>query len=266
MDRALDPHLLIGMPHLTPNGLSETWLMKELGHRHWLMLARDMGMEDADFRTVSGEEAYAAICATSLTQARLDQVKANSILTIRSELSVVSRSQTSTTHDLFSDGQMIGRVELISAFVRREIECRNHSLARVAMRAQQASSYQLNDLAKNAADIRNARIADYWGMSVSSTEPLRSFRFDPCLSQEFNGAGLFYFVQFQALTDRALDAWFPGRQALKRRDVFFLGNIEPNESLTFDLIGLSNNDNSLHGQIRREAGNVIAVVFMSFDG
>jgi len=73
-------------------------------------------------------------------------------------------------------------------------------------------------------------------------------------------------VQFQALTDRALDAWLPGSKALKRRDVFFLGNIDPNDSLTFDLIGLSNNDNFLHSQIRREAGNVIAVVFLSFDG
>ena len=25
MERALDPHLLVGMPHLTPHGLSETW-------------------------------------------------------------------------------------------------------------------------------------------------------------------------------------------------------------------------------------------------
>ena len=49
MARALEPHLLIGMPHLTPHGLSETWLMKELGHRHWLMLTRDLGMDNADF-------------------------------------------------------------------------------------------------------------------------------------------------------------------------------------------------------------------------
>ncbi|SIQ02849.1 probable biosynthetic protein, Pnap_2097 family [Rhizobium sp. RU20A] len=264
MDRALEPHLLIGMPHLTPHGLSETWLMKELGHRHWLMLARDLGMNNADFRTIDGEEAYAAICATSLSEARFDIVKANSILTIRSELSTVSRSQTSTTHDLYVANRKIGRVELISAFVHRAIKGRNQSLARTALQVPQAGPYKLNQLAKTAADIRNSRISGHWGIPVTITEPLRSFRFDPAVSQEFNGAGLFYFAEFQALADRALDAWFPHREALKRRDIFFLGNIERSESLVFDLVAASDNGDNLHGQIRRRSGDPIAKIFMSY--
>lgn len=264
MDRALEPHLLIGMPHLTPHGLSETWLMKELGHRHWLMLARDLGMDNADFRNIDGEEAYAAICATSLSEARLDCVKANAILTIRSELSTVSRSQTSTTHHLFAESRKIGRVELISAFVHRKIEGRNHSLARAAVRTQQAVPNKLNQLAKTAADIRNSRISSHWDLPVTPTQPLRSFRFDPAGSQEFNGAGLFYFAEFQALADRALDAWFPYREALKRRDIFFLGNIERSESLVFDLVATSDNGDVLHGQIRRQSGDPIAKIVMSY--
>ncbi|MGO7726445.1 DNA gyrase, partial [Rhizobium ruizarguesonis] len=31
IERALDQHMLLGMPHLNGKGLSETWLMKELG-------------------------------------------------------------------------------------------------------------------------------------------------------------------------------------------------------------------------------------------
>jgi len=93
MERALDPHILLGMPHLNPFGLSETWLMKELGHRHWLMLAQQMDMEDADFRTSDGREAYAAICATSLMQARLELARANDVLVVRSSMSQVSRTQ-----------------------------------------------------------------------------------------------------------------------------------------------------------------------------
>jgi probable biosynthetic protein (TIGR04099 family) len=264
MERALEPHLLLGMPHLTPHGLSETWLMKELGHRHWLMLARHLGMDNADFRTADGEEAYAAICATSLTEARLDCVGANAVLTIRSELSTVSRTQTSTTHDLFVKGHTIGRVELISAFVHRGAEGRNHSLARTAVETRQAPSYTISQLAKTAADIRNLRIATHWGLPVTATGPVRAFCFDPATSQEFNGAGLFYFAEFQALADRALDAWFPDRNALKRRDVFFLGNIERGESLVFELVAASSHSGDLHGQIRRPSGDLIAKMFMSF--
>lgn len=264
MDRALEPHLLVGMPHLTPHGLSETWAMKELGHRHWLMLARHLGMDNADFRTADGEEAYAAICATSLSEARLDCVRANSVLTIRSELSTVSRTQTATTHDLFCEGHKIGRVELVSAFVHRGVEGRNHSLARTAVETPKAPPYTFSQLAKTAADIRNLRIATHWGLPVKATGPVRSFRFDPATSQEFNGAALFYFAEFQALADRALDAWFPHRDALKRRDVFFLGNIERGESLVFELAEASGHSGALQGQIRRQSGDLIAKMFMSF--
>lgn len=263
MARALEPHMLIGMPHLTPHGLSETWLMKELGHRHWLMLARDMGMENADFRTDGGDEAYAAICATSLTAARLDLVGANTILTIRSAMSTLSRTQTSTTHDLSVKGRHIGRVELISAFVHREIEGRNHSLARITVYKQQERTFLSNRLATHAADIRNGRISTYWGLPVTAVEPLRSFRFHPSTSQEFNGAALFYFAEFQALADRAVEAWFPHRKPMAQRDVFFLGNIQPNESVSFDLMGCSDDDAILHGQIRRESGDLIAILFVS---
>jgi hypothetical protein len=31
--------VVLGMPHLSLNGLSETWVLKECGHRHWFLLA-----------------------------------------------------------------------------------------------------------------------------------------------------------------------------------------------------------------------------------
>lgn len=266
MARALEPHLLIGMPHLTPDGLSETWLMKELGHRHWLMLARDLGMDNADFRTADGDEVYAAICATSLTAARFNEVKANDILTIRSRISAVSRTQTSTTHLLSVAGRSVGRLELISSFVRREIQGRNRSIARVTVPKPETKSYEVSLLAQHAANIRSGRLQTYWGLPVVAAEAMRTFRFEPSTAQDFNGAGLFYFAEFQAVADRALETWFPGRKPTLRKDVFFLGNIERNESVSFDLIGWSNDYDMLHGELRRESGDLIAKVFISSQG
>ncbi|MGV2125892.1 Pnap_2097 family protein [Agrobacterium vitis] len=263
MDRALEPHLLIGMPHLTPHGLSETWLMKELGHRHWLMLARDLIMDNADFRTADGEEVYAAICATSLTDARFELVRANDILTIQSLISAVSRTQTSTTHLLSIAGRSVGRIELVSAFVHRAIQGSNRSIARVTAPRQQTRPYQVSLLAQHAAHIRNGRLQTYWGLPLDAAEALRTFRFAPSTAQEFNGAGLFYFAEFQAVADRALEAWFPGRKPAVRRDIFFLGNIDPNETVSFDLMGWSDDHDILHGKLRREAGDLIATIFMS---
>lgn len=263
MDRALEPHLLIGMPHLTPHGLSETWLMKELGHRHWLLLARDLGMDNADFRTADGKEAYAAICATSLTAAWLNEVRANDILTIRSQMSAVSRTQTSSIHVLSVADRIIGNVELISAFVRRDIAGCNRSIARVTVPQAGAKSLDVSLLAQQAADIRGGRLQTYWGLPVLATKTLRSFKYNPSTEQDFNGAGLFYFAEFQAVADRALANWFPGRQRPTRRDVFFLGNIEPHESVSFDLVEWSADGGTLHGELRRQSNDLIAKIFMS---
>jgi len=264
MERALDPHVLLGMPHLNGNGLSETWLMKELGHRHWLMLARHLGLDNADFRTADGEEAYAAICATSLTDPHFAIVQANDILTIHSKLSAVSRTRTSTRHELSLHGRSVGAVELISTFVHRTIKDNNHSIARVTLPERQGRRFQPSPLAQNAVDIRNGRLGTHFGFSVLAHRALRTFKFDPSASQEFNGAGLFYFAEYQALADRALENWFPCKGPVVRKDVFFLGNIERNESVFFDLIDFSDEQTTVHGQLRRENGKVIAKIFSAW--
>jgi len=264
MERALDPHILLGMPHLNGNGLSETWLMKELGHRHWLMLARRLGMDNADFKTADGEEAYAAICATSLTAARFNLVRANDILTIHSIMSAVSRTQTLTRHELSVDGRSVGKVELISTFVHRTIKGKNHSIARVTLCEPRAQWFELSPLAKNAADIRNGRLGRHFGFPLLADKAVRTFKFHPSISQEFNGAGLFYFAEFQALADRALENWFPAKGPVIRKEVFFLGNIEKNESICFDLIDCSEEQRTVYGQLRRENGKVIAKIFSTW--
>ncbi|OBZ94675.1 DNA gyrase [Pararhizobium polonicum] len=261
MARALDPHVLIGMPHLNGCGLSETWLMKELGHRHWLMLALHLGMDDADFRTADGEEAYAAICASSLTAAQFGEVQANDILTIRSVLSTISRTQISTHHDMSVHGRSIGTCELVSTFVRRMVRGDNHSIARVALREPQSKRFEPSRLARAAADIRNGRLEAHFGFPIMPDKALREHRFEPSLSQDFNGAGLLYFAEFQALADRAFERWLPERRRLVDRDVFFLGNIQPNESVFFDLLAVSGDRLSAQGQLRREDGHVIAKIF-----
>lgn len=61
-----------------------------------------------------------------------------------------------------------------------------------------------------------------------------------------------------------MDTWFPHRAPVKRRDIFFLGNIERSESLVFDLVATSDNRDVLHVQIRRHSGGLIAKIFMSY--
>lgn len=230
MERALDPHILLGMPHLNPFGLSETWLMKELGHRHWLMLAREMDMEDADFRTPDGREAYAAICATSLKQAHLELAKANDVLVVHSSISQASRTQHASIHHVSIGVGMIAVVEILSAFVARAKDGDNRSLIKMGMATGSATPLLPNSLAAAAALFRRSQLNADSDISLADLPVLNVKTIRPSLQEEFNGAGLLYFANFQALATRAIEDALP-RSRLIRRDVFFHGNINPGDTI-----------------------------------
>ena len=52
---ALSDEIVLGMPHLCLGGLSETWLIKECGHRHWLLLAQATGRAVPNFCDAAGD-------------------------------------------------------------------------------------------------------------------------------------------------------------------------------------------------------------------
>lgn len=228
LEQGLHPQILLGMPHLTPFGLARTWLLKELGHRHWLLLALRLGLDNADFRTPQDEEAYAAITALRV-DARLSQASANAILTIKSDLYSVSNARMESVHRLAIDGMDIGSVVLQSVFVART-GMGNSSIRRALVR------HFLMDGVVNQGllteDIAELRL---WN-DPSSFE--REMIFHPCLFEEFNGAGLFYFAEFAALVSHAFDAW-EGNAAAKRLDtrlsMLFFRNIEAGEALRIGL-------------------------------
>ncbi len=49
-----------GMPQLCGSGLSENWLLKECGHRHWLAIAHRQGLARPRFHDALGQQVYAA--------------------------------------------------------------------------------------------------------------------------------------------------------------------------------------------------------------
>ncbi|WP_343054533.1 Pnap_2097 family protein, partial [Pararobbsia alpina] len=65
------------MPQLAYTGLSENWLLKECGHRHWEALAGDTGRRAPDFVDDHASKSYAAFTAIRLTGATLDAIDEN---------------------------------------------------------------------------------------------------------------------------------------------------------------------------------------------
>lgn len=260
----------LGMPHLCLGGLSETWLLKELGHRHWLLLADAAGMSVPEFEDVTGERVYAAFTTLEISNAAFAELGEHDVVDIRSRLSRLSRTQFRSVHRLtrVSDGQSVGMVELVSSFVKRTRAGSNHSLARVHIPGMAAVAQ--SDFARSAAGVAAAVRSGSWsvcdGFHRADAQELARITIDPCPSQDFNGADFLYFSSFQAFIDRAEWSFFRELNvvaATERRRIVYMGNIEPGERIAVVLRASHRRaDRLAHWcQILREDATSLAHVF-----
>ncbi len=231
----------IGMPHLSLTGLSENWLLKECGHRHWFLLAGAAGTPYPDFRDATGDPVYAVFRAVAIRDAHFDAVMENDDLHFTSKLSRISRTQFVSLHHLTCRDQKIGEIEMISSFVKRTVAGVNRSVARVELEAFPfAGDVASSALADVAGALWNGNWIEHRGFSRSQSGDGGQLVVRPNPSLDFNGAGFLYFASFPALVDRAewetLDI-SPSLTTISR-EVFYYGNIEPGEKVVIRIEAL----------------------------
>ncbi len=262
----LAPAVTVGMPHLSLGGLSESWLLKECGHRHWFLLAGAAGVALPDFRDADGAPVYAAFCGVSLREALLDVVAENDTLTFASSLAHVSRTQFCSRHVARLGELVVAEVELVSVFVKRLEPGRSRSAARV--RPEGLPPFVPGEGSRTAglaAALRSGRWDAHLGFPRDAAQDLGTLTLNPCPSQDFNGAHFLYFAAFQAFADRAeweLLAPPPGTVTMER-DLLYHGNIEPGERVIARLRGVRRAGADLAHwlALEREDGGRLADVF-----
>jgi probable biosynthetic protein (TIGR04099 family) len=238
--------IVLGMPHLSLAGLSETWLLKECGHRHWFQLAAAAGLARPDFRDEVGEPIYAAFLGVSVRDATLDTVREHDELVIASQLVRTSRTQFTSIHRLSIRARPLAEVVMTSTFVKRAQKGRNHSIARVEVPslAPLEPEPHATSFATEAAALRSNRWCTHLGFERSKAAVVDRLVIDPCPGLDFNGADFLYFASFQAFVDRAEWAFFRPAAPFpttRRRDIIYRGNIDPGERVVASLL-----------QVRRE--------------
>jgi len=233
--------VVLGMPHLCMLGLSETWLLKECGHRHWYLLAEAAGLATPDFRDPDGEPIYAAFLGVSIRDAAFETVREHDELVFRSRLTRISRTRFMSVHQLAVAGRPVGEIAMTSAFVRRAQKGNNHTIARVevpALRGVELDPQSVACAAETAA-LRSGRWHAHLGFERRKAAVLDRFIVDPCPGQDFNGADFLYFASFQAFVDRAEWAFFrtqAPRPTTRRRDIIYRRNIDPGERVAVSLL------------------------------
>jgi probable biosynthetic protein (TIGR04099 family) len=239
-DASMLDRIVLGMPHLSLGGLSETWLLKELGHRHWQLLARLAGRAVPEFRDAEGNPVYAAFCAVTIKDAAFGMLREHDELSIESRIARISRTQFASVHELRCRGSSIGRVELSSVFVKRGIPGRNRSVARVALDLfpSAAPAPGFGQAAALAARLRSGEWGEHFGFARAAGQVRREMTINPCPSQDFNGADFLYFAAFQSFIDRAeWDFFNLSISSTLDRDLIYHGNVEIGDRVVVQLMG-----------------------------
>jgi probable biosynthetic protein (TIGR04099 family) len=253
--------LVLGMPQLCRSGLSETWLLKDIGHRHWTLLAYALGQSLPEFEDAQGAAVHAAFNAVAVRHGDLSAARANAVLHVASDLIRLSNTQFRSLHRLTTEGRLVAEVEVISTFVKRMVPGVNRSAATaipLGLPPLVRRSVPTGFVAAASA-LRAERWDTHFGFDRSEGRPQATLVIDPCPSQDFNGVGFLYCAMFQSFVDRAEWAFFritDREPCTRRRDIIYRGNIEVGDRIVVSLMAVRRDERSVTHWCRltREAG------------
>jgi probable biosynthetic protein (TIGR04099 family) len=229
-----------GMPQLSYTGLSENWLLKECGHRHWEALAAHAGRATHDFGDDGGHRSYAAFTAIRLQAFGFDSLCENDEFDISSALHRTGAVRHVSTHRVHRGGAALAHVSMSSTFVTRGGARGNRCVARAALSALAGDVSPVPDEAMPMIELgKRLRAGDATlaaGLTATGYAPAG---FLPCPNSDFNGADFLYFANFQSFVDRA--EWqrhrFPEPPVVASRSLYYYGNVDLGDALSVHVIG-----------------------------
>ena len=211
--RALAPEaprrIRLGMPHLDAGGLSENWLFRDAGDRHWEAIARHLGLATDEIRSESGERIYPTVVAV---RARYDfplaRVRENDLFEAAVEVVPSGRACAHGRVVAAVSGQR-GRfaLELLTTFAARSA---GGGLRMATLEPRLARRWipvggepAIATIARAAR--RGEPVDDPFAGPVMALAgpPLAALDYEPSPYAEYNGAGLLYFASYVTIADSA---------------------------------------------------------------
>ncbi|MBF9033254.1 hypothetical protein HKCCE2091_03300 [Rhodobacterales bacterium HKCCE2091] len=222
-DTGLSCRVTLGMAELSPFGLSEQWLLRACGDRHWRMIARHAGLPGIDFRDAGGRPVYAAFCASSLRMTRPARPLLAREIGLRSALFQVGPNRIGSVHRVTAAEGVLAELSMISCFLRHDADGSNRGLMRGALPGLGPLPDPPPGLTALAGRAREAARAVRGQRFGEAGPPILSCT--PVPSLDFNAVGLLYFPTYSRIAETAR----PAVGHLDRREVVYLGNLDPGE-------------------------------------
>ena len=196
----------VGMPQMLAAGLSEAWLLKELGDLHWEILTQSLGVASRDIADAKGERLYATFTCIRLRLGQsLNDIVENDELSFDMTMSRFGSGMFFSTTTI-ATGRASGSVDIMSNFSKFEKPGENTSLVRGQPAIPEDFAVPLLSEAPGIiGEYRNARTTG------APLQAIYESRYDIQPYHDINGVGLLYFAAYPIINDICLRGHFgPG--------------------------------------------------------
>lgn len=216
----------LNMPQMALGGLSESWLLKELGDLHWSMITKGLRCRSSELKDGEGDRLYATFTRISMALDRpLLSFRENEPFSLDGKISRFGAGV------FFNDVKIGagGSARIMSSFSRRGERGSNVSLLKgqpdIPPDCEIAALAEQPDFAREY----QARRSEHPSTTLCECE------YEIIPQHDINGVGLLYFAAYPIIADicemRHFGKEIACRYSTRKRDVFYFGNCDPDETL-----------------------------------
>lgn len=257
-------NISLSLPHLLAGGVSENWLLKEMGDLHWTMISDCLGVSTTRIANSEGNRLNAAFVRLQWqADASLYAFKENEELVMKGDLSLYGNKMFLSDQQISCGNKSI-KASLVSVFSSKG-PAGNNELKQSApqsidtadvFRHRKMPAFAKEYIAtkgffSNPPDDATGkdRKISFGGASFSLVEkPLFTLKYLVDHYDDINGVGLLYFASYSRINDKCEFHYFKDRivddgtgcswaaaSSCIARDIFYFGNADSGEELLYSL-------------------------------
>lgn len=268
---------IVNMPQMALTGLSENWLMKEIGDCHWHMLCENLGLKSNEIFDEFGNRLYATFVRIKFeSTSSLKEYQENDLLDIRGSIQRINNSLYFGQVDIANGDKML-KCSLATTFSTRESESDNTKLTKgVPSASDDDVIIKVSEMPKHILDIVKLKKASITTISVGhhsfdlTDEAVfeTDYRINPYT--DINGVGLLYFAAYPLINDICEVAYFNDKHfsdshwalasSTMTRDVFYFSNCNIDDVIQYRLNSftmLGDGQIALQSSLYRKSDNTL---------
>lgn len=221
----------VDMPQMALSGLSEAWMMKEIGNIHWKLISDFLQMPSSKIQDQSGERLYATFTRIKWeSSGDLKDFRENDHIDADARLQRFGASFYFSKQRFSTEAGTVS-AEVMSTFAKHGERGANTSLIKgTPVLAQPDAIPQYEAFPDFGKEYRSKREAE------DSTVIFES-EYEIMGPHDINGVGLLYFAAYPVIFDICTEA-YEGKGFLRSyssvgKDLYYFANAEPDETLVF---------------------------------